>query len=181
MISFLISQFLSGKSVFSPLLDLIVPRWEWGTEWTIDTSQSFGDTDGEGWCYDVTFDRLISSIKLTTTSKEELASSLVRRRRWIRERICKSDDAKVQHQEQIDYLLASLTKIEAAMTSKKQDYDVAIEYEKERVMAYRQTMRMFHESIQMSLQEIKEYKLRVEQMREVLSALSLSFCSFMSL
>jgi hypothetical protein len=96
-----------------------------------------------------------------------LSSSLVRRRRWIRERICKSDDAKAQHQEQIDYLLSSLVKIEATMTSKKEDYDIAIEYEKERVTAYCQTMRMFHESIQMSLQEIKEYKLRVEQMREV--------------
>lgn len=142
--------------------------WEWATQWTIDTSQSFGDTDVDGWCYDVTFERLINSIRLTTTSKEELASSLVRRRRWIRERICKSDEAKAQHQEQIDYLLSSLSKIEATMTSKKQDYDIAISYENDRASAYQKTMKMFAESIQLSLQEIKEYKLRVGQMREVI-------------
>jgi flagellar assembly factor FliW len=53
------------------------------------------------------------------------------------------------------------------MESKKQDYETAISYETERVSAYEKTMNAFQESIQLSLQEIKEYKLRVEQMREV--------------
>jgi flagellar assembly factor FliW len=55
------------------------------------------------------------------------------------------------------------------MASKKQDYETAITYETERVGAYQKTMNAFQETVQLSLQEIKEYKLRVEQMREVTS------------
>ena len=142
--------------------------WDWSTKWTIDTSQSFGDTDIEGWCYEITFERLINSIKFNTTSKEDLSSSLVRRRRWIRERLCVSEEAKGQHQEQVDYLLSSLSKIEGAMSCKKQDCNTVVQYEKERFQAYQNTMKLFSESIHLTLQEIKEYKIRIEHMKEVI-------------
>lgn len=88
---------LSGKVPFSienALTNKVyVPNgWEWAPDsiWKVDVSGKFGAVDSDGWSYGTTFESLIALSKQKKLKNERSTSNIVRRRRWIRVRICVS-------------------------------------------------------------------------------------------
>ena len=61
--------------------------WEWVSELQVDKSRRYGIPDDEGWMYGVSFESLIEQIN-TGKAEEQTASSIVRRRRFVRSKKC---------------------------------------------------------------------------------------------
>lgn len=81
---------INGNSInVCSLRDVILkPGWVWSTpDWLWDKSDTFGETDEDGWSYATTFDDLFASsrAKLLSGVKKPM-TSLVRRRRLLRQR-----------------------------------------------------------------------------------------------
>ena len=106
--------------------------WKWTTKWTIDTSHSFGSTDSDGWAYETTFDRLVDSIRAGKAQGTNATTSIVRRRRFIRMRTCVTAEATAQMRARTTALLEIRNKFETALTEKKTNYALTMQYERER-------------------------------------------------
>ena len=61
--------------------------WEWVSELQVDKSRRYGAPDEEGWMYGVSFESLIDQMN-AGKAEEQTASSLVRRRRFVRSKKC---------------------------------------------------------------------------------------------
>mmetsp|Transcript_8422 Transcript_8422/g.12541 ORF Transcript_8422/g.12541 Transcript_8422/m.12541 type:complete len:796 (+) Transcript_8422:25-2412(+) len=146
----------------------VVSGWEWSGDWTIDTSHSFGPTDSEGWCYGVTFERLLAAIASNSTSAEDQSSCMVRRRRWIRERVCVSEEALAEHQEQVDYLLDARARMEEALRCRKEDFEMVSRYEAEREAAFAKASERYVEDMDEAVADFKRYKFKLEAIRDML-------------
>lgn len=142
-------------------------RWQWTTEWTIDTSHGFGNVDAEGWCYASSLDKLVASIMSKTSSADNLPSCMVRRRRWIRERSCVSEDAMQLHQERIEYLMISRSRMETALSKKKMDYDSVISYEEARAKEFGDITLKYFSGMAASVEEFRKYNSRLLAIQEV--------------
>jgi hypothetical protein len=94
-------------------------------------------------------------------------SSLVRTRRWIRERICVSDTAKLAHHEHIDKLISTRSLIESSLLDKKRNFESTLEYEKDRVITSDTTIQGFLKEITDSYHSFCRYKCKLLQMRLV--------------
>ena len=110
----------------------VLPGWQATTKWTIDKSHSFGATDPDGWAYETTFDRLIDDIKACKTSSVNKSTSIVRRRRYIRTRVCVTPEATAKMRARTTALLAIKNKFDLALLEKKTDYGNIMQYERER-------------------------------------------------
>jgi len=63
--------------------------WMWNSNWMWDNSGEYGQTDENGWSYATTFDDLFATSKARGLSGEKKPmTSLVRRRRLLRQRQC---------------------------------------------------------------------------------------------
>ncbi len=104
----------------------------WTTNWTVDSSHSFGSTDPEGWAYGTTFDALIEAILANKASGAKQATSMVRRRRFIRARTCVSAEANALLYTRTTALLGIRTRLEAALGDKRTSFARIMQHEKER-------------------------------------------------
>ena len=93
----------------------------WTTEWTIDTTCSFS-TDEEGWAYGHTWDRLFEAIQKNLSTVDS-TTTLVRRRKWIRGRVCVTSSAMEQLQEERDSIISQYNTIKTMIHNKCADYE----------------------------------------------------------
>lgn len=93
----------------------------WTTEWTIDTTCSF-TTDEEGWAYGHTWDRLFEAIQKNLSTSDS-STTLVRRRKWIRGRVCVTSSAMEQLQGQRDAIISQYNTIKTMIHNKCADYE----------------------------------------------------------
>ena len=82
--------------------------------------------------YGSTFDRLVDSIKNKRASGSKDLSSVVRRRRWIRYRVCTSITAKTTHITNIETLLSSKQRLETSIRDKRDDVRRVLAFESHR-------------------------------------------------
>jgi len=86
-------------TVFLPL------GWEWvDKSWEIDTSGKYGECDSEGWSYATSFDILVEQTRLHDLRSDKNSSSMMRRRRWIRNRRCVIPDVVKLHVERVEWI-----------------------------------------------------------------------------
>ena len=73
---------------------VLVPGWTWNGSWVWDKSDSYGEMDEEGWAYARNFEELFKlSVARRSSGRKNPVSSLVRRRRLIRQRVFISGSA----------------------------------------------------------------------------------------
>lgn len=98
-----------------------VDRWMWTTEWTVDTTSAFA-TDDSGWAYGLTWDRLFEAIQHNLCTADS-AATLVRRRKWIRGRVCVTSDAMDQLHKERDAVISQHNTIKTMIQNKCTDYE----------------------------------------------------------
>jgi hypothetical protein len=85
-------------TVFLPL------GWEWTDKtWEVDKSGKFGESDAEGWSYAPTFEVLVENTRTQTLKADRNNASMMRRRRWIRNRRCVIPDVIKLHLERVEW------------------------------------------------------------------------------
>ena len=93
-------------------------------------------TDSNGWFYATTLEGLTESYNARTTSGTKSATSIVRRRRWTRARICVSDKVRCDILATIESLNNSKEEIDKTLRRKQQDFAVLRTFEKIRKNSY---------------------------------------------
>jgi hypothetical protein len=131
---------VSGASnAYVPNL-VISEGWEWKDEWKIDpyangmTKSSIdSSTDSlDEWCYGNNFETLLHQTKNRLPTGTMRSMSLVRRRRWIREKICTSNDMKVKYFQAIRYLRGICSNMAKIRLAVDQDCEEIVSYEDNR-------------------------------------------------
>lgn len=105
----------------------------WYTDgWDVDLTQSHGNVDSEGWSYASSFDFLVESSLKKRLDGEMGRLSLVRRRRWIRRRVCVTNKAKELFQEHVIWAQKIRGNLEAIVAT-QDNYNLhLLEYETQR-------------------------------------------------
>jgi hypothetical protein len=116
-----------------PNQELLADGWQWINEWSVDMSKSFGECDVDGWTYAATLDGLLEAFSNGNTCGEMTALSLVRRRRYVRHRICISQKVIGDMQSRIEILSAMSRNLKLALAAKEKELIIFQNYEKARL------------------------------------------------
>lgn len=120
-----------NASKLSPIVDL-PEGWEWSTEWKIDSSDTYGSKDSNGWSYGSSFENLYRQSLARSLDGNMGRMSIVRRRRWIRRRVCKNPSAAAMFEAEKSYVLQTCSKIGEQIKFLDSDWKYFVEYEKYR-------------------------------------------------
>lgn len=90
--------------------------------WSIDSSHSSnksGLSDGDGWLYGISFDRLNEAIRSGTASGVAGKTHLVRKRRWTRSIRCVSTELLLQIRDKSERMTRMRSRIEKSLQEKE--------------------------------------------------------------
>jgi len=88
-----------GQEKF-PVLEL--PNgWVWDGEWDVDHSKRYGETDAQGYCYGSSNERVLEKMIGCCSSDTPTTSSIIRRRCYVRTKVCTSDVANETWRKQL--------------------------------------------------------------------------------
>ena len=117
------------KGTTSPVITLPL-GWQWCNEnWKVDSSNTFGLTDNDGWSYGTTFENLVDSSLKRKLEGEMGRLSIVRRRRWVRKMSSITADAKKDFETRLNWAKEIRKKLEKVISRKASDYSLVSEYE----------------------------------------------------
>ena len=122
------------------LLLLLMCRWEWDGEWEVDHSKRYGDTDAEGFMYATTNEKLLENIRNRCSSGANNTTSLVRRRVYVRPKICTTDAARDELGQLVTAIAVRKDLLEETMQEKRNEMNVILKYENSRDIAFSQIM-----------------------------------------
>jgi len=118
------------------------PGWQWIDRWSIDTSPRFGQPDNDGWYYGVSFERLNDNIKHSTAAGTTNATSIVRKRRWIRNMLCTSAEVIENIKKRIEQIHQYRSNIEASLLDKENTHKALKFYEENRSFVFAQSLNL---------------------------------------
>lgn len=105
------------------------PGWEWSSElWKVDKRNIFGEVDADGWSYAISFEALFDQSLRRALRKERNSRSLVRRRRWVRTRYCKSSKMIEKFAARVDWVTILREKIDAIAKKNHENFFLLSEY-----------------------------------------------------
>jgi hypothetical protein len=139
----------------------------WTTNWTVDTSFSYGSTDPEGWAYGSSFDSLLEAIQANRSSGAKTTTSMVRRRRYIRLRSCVSAEANALLYTRTAALLGIRTRLEAALGDKRTSFARLMQFEKERAQLFYDKKSLFAYDIISAAGVLQNNISRLEDFKQV--------------
>ena len=140
--------------------------WKITTEWSVDSTCTIGTCDENGWTYDMTWDRLLEASR-KGEGQVDFKGAMVRRRRWIRSRVCVSEEAKQDLQTALDLLTSERSKIEACLLEMHSEYNLLMQYEKERGAVSEHITNMATNSLTKSISSLKFFLLKLGQIKQV--------------
>ena len=117
---------------------VLIPGWTWNGNWQWDKSNSFGEVDEEGWSYAKNFEELFKlSIAKKSSGRKNPVSSLVRRRRLIRQRVFISgSNAAFTFTNQIKIHSIQSEKLLEILSYNESDVTNLMKYEAKRKQSY---------------------------------------------
>ena len=139
--------------------DVTLPDgWQWMAKWVIDKSTLYGQTDTEGWAYASTLDGLQESYHNHTTSGEKKTTSLIRRRRWIRARICISSSVRENIAITISKLSTLKDEIDKTLRRKQADFAMIRTFERVRLTSYKDMANQNNSTIQSFVTVMRDFR-----------------------
>ncbi len=141
--------------------------WKSTSQWMIDSTNTMGATDPNGWSYNVTWERLLEATRRCEGSLD-FTGAMVRRRRWIRSRVCDSDEAKEKLKEAINILMSERSKIEINLLNMQTEYDSVMAYEKERVRLSEDTCAISRKKLALITADLRQCFAKLEVLKQVL-------------
>ena len=129
-------------------------------------SYRFGQPDPEGWYYGVSFDRL-NEVMRSRTAGPASATSLVRKRRWIRSIICRSPKINEALKERADFITLMRCNSEACQRDKEDTLKSVTEYEEKRESAFSQSLHLSTEGTLSTLASLKDLGVILKNFKHV--------------
>lgn len=124
-----------GQSKDFPVLEL--PHgWDWDGDWKIDHSKRYGETDSQGYCYGSTNARVLDKIIGCCSTDAPTASSMIRRRCWVRTKMCVNDAAQEEWRRQLIGCTNTKHRLEANIQEKIAEWSYINEFENRRGYMY---------------------------------------------
>jgi hypothetical protein len=151
-----------------PNKEILPQGWEWMNEWTVDKSNSFGECDEDGWTYAPTMESLLEAYSNGKTVGEMTALSLVRRRRFIRSRICISFSLRESIESRMKLLMDTSQLLESHLKDKKEEFIALKEYEKARSLICRSGYSRISNEAQRYILGLKTFLEKLTQLYEFL-------------
>lgn len=153
--------------------DIPLPEgWCWvaGSKWSIDTSTTYGEVSyEEGWAYATGFNTLFSQTVNRKLSSKKNTSSLVRRRRWTRQKKCDSLEATRVYESSvrgIKHLRRTIEHIQSHMTH---DIDGLIAYDEMRIVNTTEMLQTIEAIFQSIISSLSDMKVKLGNMKEFLT------------
>jgi len=112
---------------------LLPSGWEYTSEWEVDMSGKFGGVDKDGWSYATSFETLFDNSVKQKSDGEMARFSLVRRRRWIRQRACVSAAATAAFEARVQYMNAFRYQLARIAQEKEKEYGNIVLYHKSKL------------------------------------------------
>jgi hypothetical protein len=134
-------------------------------------SNAFGQSDINGWYFAATFDRLNEMIENNCASGQPTKTSVVRKRRWIRNVICSSEDLRNKIYLRIKDIIAKRINIEAILRDKENVYKSIKFYEENRSFVFSQSLHLATQGILNTLSVLKELSTKLKMLKQVSSFL----------
>lgn len=144
-----------------------IVRWEWAGDWEVDHSKRYGECDAEGFMYGSSNDKLLESIRNKQTVGTTSSTSLVRRRCYIRPKICTSEAAREEHKKSIESYAATKSKLELSMKDKRQEMNAIVSFESSRVSNYETAVSKSSRLEELSIQTLHSIVQRLQLLRQV--------------
>ena len=148
---------------------IVLPTgWSYKDKWRLDSSNTFGEPDKEGWLYAHSFDKLFEMIKSGTATSVSTTTSIVRARRWVHSIVCTSADVEHKIQERIATIQSNLLKLGNSLDEKKMHVKLIHEYEKLRGQRYEEAYQTFTAMVNNTLEVLQYQATRLEKFKQFL-------------
>jgi len=147
---------------------LLPSGWEYSTEWEVDKSDKFGGIDKEGWSYATSFETLFDNSVKQKSEGEMARFSLVRRRRWIRQRVCVSAAATAAFEAQVQYMNAFRYQLARIAQEKEKEYGNIVLYHKSKLELLRPVVKYAARGLSDTVQVLEHIAKKLLLVREYL-------------
>jgi HD-GYP domain-containing protein (c-di-GMP phosphodiesterase class II) len=132
----------------------------------VDLSNSYGENDSYGWYYAATFDRLQEAMDHVSAVSSSAKSS-VRKRRWIRNVICNSEELEQRIQHRIEEAIEKRIIIEGILRDKETVFKNIKFYEENRSFVFSQSLHLATQGILNTFSILKELINKLKLMKQV--------------
>ncbi len=146
---------------------MTIARWEWMDKWTIDNSSRFGQPDVDGWFFASSFDRISEMLKNVSGVGVASATSMVRRRRWVRNICCTSKELADKIRDRIDHIITMRLNIETSLREKENTFKTIRFYEENRAFVYAQSLHLATQGTLNTLSVLKELINKLKLLQQV--------------
>ena len=118
-----------------PVIDL-PPGWDWDGDWELDEENRYGEVDSEGFCYAMSNEKCLESLRAKSSVGVSSSSTMVRRRCYVRPKVCSTEAGKLELKRQLEAFVVKKSRLDISTKDKRAEIQSVVVFEQRREDMY---------------------------------------------